>query len=113
MRRCGCLIAIVMLNAAVVRADHRSGEPPSLYSRWNYWAPTLVRVVEHFEPRTIPMHAVDLHPGVPAPIRVVVYPNPSVPPSAYYRGTGLSYDPLGPFSWRRQPAAESPASNRK
>jgi len=82
-------------------ADHDS---PSAYSRWNYWAPTLVRVKAHFEPKTIPLYSADRYPDVPNPVGIATYPKPAVSPPAYYRGTGLSYDPLGPFMV--QPAAK-------
>jgi hypothetical protein len=86
-------------------ADHDS---PSAYSRWNYWAPTLVRVKAHFEPKTIPLYAADRYPEIPNPVGVVRYRDPAVPPPAYYRGTGLSYDPLGPFM--AQPNTAQPAA---
>lgn len=92
------MIAVGIIGvASSVRADHHSGEPPSQYSRLNYWVPTWIRVKAHFEPKTIPLYSVDRYPEVPNPVSISTYPNPSVSPPAYYRGTGLSYDPLGQF----------------
>jgi len=101
--RCALIVVVGLVAAGATHAgpfDHptASSGPVLGYSRWNYWAPALVRVKAHFEPKTIPLYASDRYPGVPNPVGIVYYPKAAVPPAAYYQGTGLSYDPLGPFA---------------
>jgi hypothetical protein len=78
-------------------AERKAAASPSAYSRWHYWTPTLYRWTQHFHPATVPLYPTDRYPGVPNPAGMAVYPNPAVPPEAYYRGTGLSYDVLAPI----------------
>jgi hypothetical protein len=100
-------MALVMLagfvSLAETRADpythaeKRAAAPPVSYSPLHYWAPTPYRWMEYLHPKTVPLYAADRYPEIPNSIGVMRFPNPAVAPAAYYRGTGLSYDPLGPF----------------
>jgi hypothetical protein len=100
-RAVGFLVMLAFVPLAETRgsdpfthAERRAAAPPVAYSPWHYWAPTLYRWKQHFEPATVPLYAADRYPGVPNPSGMVRYPNPAVSPEAYYQGTGLSYDPL-------------------
>ncbi len=114
MRRCVKLLILVVVGlipltesrgGPFTHAERKVARPPSAYSPWHYWAPTAVRWVQNHQPATVPNYSTDKYSGVPNPTGMAVYPNPAVSPDAYYRGTGLSYDPLGPF------AVHPPATN--
>ena len=106
MRRCftlamfvaACLIPLAESRGGpFTHAERKAATPPSAYSPWHYWAPTAVRWVQNHQPATVPIYPTEKYPGVPNPSGMAVYANPAVSPETYYRGTGLSYDPLGPF----------------
>jgi hypothetical protein len=93
---CGLLSCTDAQAGPYTHAERKAGGPPSEYSPLHYWAPTLYRWGQFLHPPTVPLYAADRYPGLPNPMGMAVYPNPAVTPEAYYRGTGLSYDPVRP-----------------
>ena len=55
--------------------------PAPSYSRLNYWAPTLVRLVNYHRYSGQGVYATDLNPGIPYGYQIIPYKCPAVPPA--------------------------------
>ena len=92
MRGNGRWVAALVLAAGwagpFVAEAHAGGHgcPPSAYTPWHYWAPTLFRVhAEHHGPAE-PTYAPDRYPGLPPRFAISRFPCPAVDPAAFYGG---------------------------
>jgi hypothetical protein len=88
------------------------GCPRPSYSPLHYWTPELVRVHQRFHSPQVPMNAMDLNEGIPAPVDILKYKCPGAPPPCMYLNTGRPYDPNSPFfTWPGQvPESATPAT---
>jgi hypothetical protein len=84
------LVAVWMAIPTASRADslldricHRHSDcPPSMYSCWHYWTPTLVRVYDCFHTHPLEQYPPAI-PGVGYGVRIYQYPCPAVDPAVH------------------------------